>query len=91
MKNTNLKRQSWETVTYTDNPDLPDIKDLVEVSAGFLPRPDELVMKKPAKKVTLLLDEDSIDFFKREATRLKTSYQGMIRVLLQKYVSHAKQ
>lgn len=54
----------------------------------FLPSPDELVLKKPAKKVTLLLDADSIDFFKREAARLNTSYQGMIRKLLQKYVAH---
>ena len=33
-------RRPWETVAYTDNPDLPDIKDVKTVDKAFLPRPE---------------------------------------------------
>jgi len=87
-------RMSWETAQYQDDPfKLGKINDasLKEVSKDFLPSPDELVFKRPTKKITLLLDTDSINFFKREAARLNTSYQSMIRMLIQKYVTHTKQ
>ena len=51
----------------------------------FLPPPKELVFKNPTVKVTITLQQESIDFFKREAKRLNTSYQRMIRNLLQEY------
>jgi len=57
---------------------------------NFLPKPEELVLKKPTQMISLLLDTESIKFFKREAERLNTSYQGMIRMLIQKYVDQAK-
>jgi predicted DNA binding CopG/RHH family protein len=84
------KIQDWEIDDYTDDPDLPDIKDLKPVK-DFLPRPEELVFKNPTRKVTIALDQASIDFFKAEATRLKVPYQRMIRVLLQEYVERMKQ
>ncbi len=37
-------------------------------------------------KVTLALDNDALAFFKREASRRKTSYQRMIRNLVKSYV-----
>ena len=58
---------------------------------NFLPSPEELVLKKPTHMISIRLDTESIQFFKREAKRLNTSYQGMIRTLIQKYVTHAKQ
>lgn len=67
-------------------------KQIVEGTFGkmklvedFLPRPEELVFKKSTVKVTIMLQKDSIDFFKEEAARLNTSYQSMIRNLLQEY------
>ena len=86
MQDQELKRQPWETVEYTDNPDLPDPQDLVEVAKDFLPRPEELVFKQPARKVTIILDEKSIAFFKTEAAHLQVPYQRMIRNLLSEYV-----
>ncbi len=58
----------------------------------FLPPPEKLVLKKPQTvKISLVLDQMSIDFFKSEAKRLKASYQNMIRNLLQEYVKKMKQ
>jgi predicted DNA binding CopG/RHH family protein len=81
--------QAWEVDDYTDDPDLPDIEDLKPVK-DFLPRPGELVFKRPTRKVTIALDQASIDFFKAEAARLNVPYQRMIRVLLQEYVEQVK-
>jgi predicted DNA binding CopG/RHH family protein len=70
-----------EQVNYTDEPIL-----LGEEVEDFLPRPEELVFKNPARKVTITLDEKSIAFFKAEAERLQVPYQRMIRNLLSEYV-----
>ena len=70
-----------EHVKYTDEPILlgEDVED-------FLPAPDELVFKNLGRKVTIILDERSITFFKTEAERLHVPYQRMIRNLLSEYV-----
>lgn len=56
----------------------------------FLPPPEELIFKNPRRKVTITLDQTSIDFFKAEAERLQVPYQRMIRNLLQQYVEQQK-
>ncbi|HLB60735.1 MAG TPA: CopG family transcriptional regulator [Patescibacteria group bacterium] len=91
MKNKEPKKQPWETVTYTDNPDLPDIEDLEKVSADFLPRPEELVFRPKGVKVTITLSPASLTFFKKKARELDTSYQRMIRNLVDEYVRRMKQ
>ncbi len=75
-----------EQVKYTDEPIL-----LGEEVEDFLPRPEELVFKNPARKVTITLDEKSIAFFKTEAERLRVPYQRMIRNLLSEYVERQQQ
>ena len=57
----------------------------------FFPRPEDLVFKNPPIKVTIALDHTSVDFFKKEAKRLNTSYQRMIRNLLHEYVTRMTQ
>jgi predicted DNA binding CopG/RHH family protein len=74
-----------EQVKYTDEPIL-----LGEEVEDFLPRPEELVFKNPARKVTITLDEKSITFFKAEAERLHVPYQRMIRNLLSEYVERQR-
>jgi predicted DNA binding CopG/RHH family protein len=86
MKDLEPKRQPWETVEYTDNPDLPDLEDMVEVSRDFLPRPEELVFRPKGVKITLTLSEESLNYFKEQAERLNTPYQRMIRNLIDEYV-----
>ena len=68
---------------YTDEPmgDLKVVKD-------FLPPPDRLVVREDNVKVTLSLKKSSISFFKEQAKKQKTSYQKMIREVVDRYASH---
>jgi len=51
----------------------------------FLPPPEKLAISERTIKVTLRLNELSVDFFKQQAKRYHTKYQKMIRFLLDKY------
>ena len=84
-------RQPWETAHYEDDPfDLGDV-DITQVkivSKDFLPSPEVLVrkMSKPAqRKVTIVLDDFTIQAFKDKAQELGSSYQAMMRQLLFEY------
>jgi hypothetical protein len=68
---------------YTEEPmgDLKIIKD-------FLPPPDQLVLREDNVKVTISLKKSSITFFKEQAKKQKTSYQKMIREVVDWYASH---
>lgn len=78
-----------KVVKYTENPDLPDLKYLVVVP-DFLPSPEEIAKAGQIEKVTIGLSGDSLDFFRTQATKYKTSYQRMIRKLLDEYVQQFK-
>ncbi len=57
----------------------------------FLPSPEDLVFKKENVKVTMSLSKSSVDFFKEMAKKHHTSYQAMIRRLLDVYATqHGK-
>jgi predicted DNA binding CopG/RHH family protein len=68
---------------YTEEPmgDLKIIKD-------FLPPPDQLVLREDNMKVTISLKKSSITFFKEQAKKQKTSYQKMIREVVDWYATH---
>jgi hypothetical protein len=70
-------------IKYTNEPmgDLRVVKD-------FLPSPDQLVLREDNVKVTISLKKSSITFFKEEAKKHKTSYQKMIREVVDWYASH---
>jgi predicted DNA binding CopG/RHH family protein len=67
-------------IGYTDEPmgELRVVKD-------FLPPPDRLVLKEDNVKITISLSKSSIDFFKTEAKKQRTSYQKMIRRVIDVY------
>jgi len=54
----------------------------------FLPPPEELVAKEEQVKVTISLSKRSVDFFKQMARENHTSYQKMIRRVIDIYSSH---
>lgn len=56
-----------------------------EVIPDFLPSPDQLAVGEEGVKVTISLSRRSVDFFKKAAERKHTSYQRMIRRLLDAY------
>jgi hypothetical protein len=59
----------------------------LKVVKDFLPPPEQLVLKEDNIKVTISLNRASVDFFKKEANKYKTSYQKMIRRIVDLYVS----
>lgn len=56
----------------------------------FLPAPEELIFKTSATKVTLNLSPQTLQYFKNQARKLGSSYQRMIRNLLDLYVEQVK-
>ena len=70
-------------IRYTDEP-----MGRVRIIKDFLPPPAQLVAKEPKVKITIALSKSSIDFFKKEAKRNRTSYQKMIRRVVDSYASH---
>jgi predicted DNA binding CopG/RHH family protein len=57
----------------------------IKIIKDFLPPPDQLILKEDGVKVTISLSQRSVDFFKTHAKRSNTSYQRMIRRLLDEY------
>jgi predicted DNA binding CopG/RHH family protein len=60
----------------------------LKVIKDFLPPPDQLVLKEENVKITISLKKSSIEFFKKEAKKHRTSYQKMIRRIVDWYASH---
>jgi predicted DNA binding CopG/RHH family protein len=59
----------------------------LKIIKDFLPPPDGLVLKEDKVKVTISLSKGSIEFFKKEAKKQRTSYQKMIRRVIDFYAS----
>ena len=60
----------------------------MRVVKDFLPPPDQLVLKEENVKVTISLKKSSVGFFKNEAKKHNTSYQKMIRQVIDWYATH---
>jgi hypothetical protein len=56
-----------------------------DVVRDFLPPPDQLAVAEENVKITITLSQRSVEFFKEAAERNNTSYQRMIRQLLDSY------
>ncbi len=69
-------------IKYTEEP-----MGELRVIEDFLPSPEQLVLKEENIKVTIALKKSSIDFFKKKAKEQHTSYQKMIRQLIDWYAS----
>lgn len=79
------ERYMKSKIKYTEEP-MGELK----VIEDFLPPPDQLVLKEDNVKVTIALKKSSIEFFKDEAKKQHTSYQKMIRQVIDWYASHYK-
>lgn len=53
----------------------------------FLPAPDQLLKSDLTRKVTIALDESTIEFFKKHAKKNDLKYQQMIREVLKIYAT----
>ena len=72
-------------IKYTDEP-----LGALRVIKDFLPPPDQLILKEENVKITIALKKSSIEFFKNEAKKHHTSYQKMIRQVIDWYALHYK-
>jgi len=59
----------------------------LKIIEDFLPAPEQLVLKENKVKVTISLSKGSVEFFKKEAKKQRTSYQKMIRRVIDLYTS----
>src|SRR3990170_2418085 len=75
-------RSMRSKIKYTDEP-----MGELRVVRDFLPPPDQLVLKEENVKITISLRKSSVEFFKKEAQRHRTSYQKMIRRVIDWYAS----
>jgi len=51
----------------------------------FLPPPEQLILKEATKKVTIVLSQKSVEFFKEKSKVTHVPYQLMIRKVLDNY------
>ena len=51
----------------------------------FLPPPEQLILKEDTKKVTIVLSQKSVEFFKKKSRATHVPYQQMIRKVLDIY------
>ncbi len=72
--------------TYTDAPDtFGKTISAAERVPDFLPPPDKLIKRSPKVKVTISLNRQSVDFFKKHAKLYNVKYQTMINEVLDQY------
>ncbi|MBI5235628.1 MAG: CopG family transcriptional regulator [Deltaproteobacteria bacterium] len=72
-------------IKYTDEP-----MGRVKVVKDF-PPPEHLAVKEENVKITISLKKESVDFFKKKAKEQHTSYQKMIRQVVDLYASRYQQ
>ncbi|MEX0618554.1 MAG: CopG family transcriptional regulator [Pseudohongiellaceae bacterium] len=70
----------------TDN----ETVDPIEQQVGSLPSPEQLAQQEETVKITLALSRVSVRYFKEQAKKHNTSYQKMIRRLLDLYTREYK-
>ena len=87
MKKKRIKRVFYKDDDPTDE-DFP-VGKLTQVP-DFLPPPSELAKAKILVRVTIDLDLETINFFKKQADKHRTKYQRMIRRVLDEYKAHYK-
>lgn len=70
-------------IRYTDEP-----LGKWKVVKDFLPPPSQIALKEEHVKVTLALKKSSVAFFKKQAKKHHTSYQRMLRQVIDLYTTH---
>lgn len=73
-------------VDYTNAPD--DVRESLEDPIfinDLLPSPEEFVRKAKKEKITIAIDKDSLELYKRYANKHNAKYQTMINGVLSSY------
>jgi predicted DNA binding CopG/RHH family protein len=67
------------------------LKDLVQLPDDFLPSPEEFARARQTAKITIEIDEKTLEWFKQKASELKIKYQPLIRDVLKAYSERSKE
>ena len=51
----------------------------------FLPSPEELFPKEEVRRITLVVDNSTVEFFRKKARKIGVKYQPMMRRVLREY------
>jgi len=70
---------------YEENFDGLNADDLVFIKDPRLPSPKEIAKSLKNARISIVLDDETVDYFKDEANKHKVSYQKMIRQVLRHY------
>jgi uncharacterized protein (DUF4415 family) len=80
------EKRNMSNVSYTDaSDDINRALDHAVVIEDFLPSPEEFVHKTKKEKITIAIDKDSLDLYKRYAKKHNAKYQSMINGVLSSY------
>ncbi len=82
-----LKQKTSDSIELYDE-DMP-VGDLMRVK-DMLPPPEELLPGDKSVKITISLDEGTINFFKNSAKKTGQKYQRLIRAVLKGYAERWK-
>jgi predicted DNA binding CopG/RHH family protein len=86
---TKERRSMKKEPLYSDAPkELKEALNTARIIDDFLPPPELLVPREQSRKVTIMLSQKSIDFFKRVSDKTHVPYQQMIRKVLDHYADH---
>ena len=80
------ERKYMSDNNYTDAPD--DVRESLENPIfvnDLLPPPEEFVRKTKKEKITIAIDKDSLELYKRYAKKNNAKYQTMINGVLSSY------
>jgi len=73
-------------VNYTDAPaEIAEALENVGALEDFLPSPEQLVLKTEKEKITIAIDKNSLELFKKYANKHNAKYQTMINGVLSSY------
>jgi uncharacterized protein (DUF4415 family) len=80
------KYMSNDRINYTETPaDIDQALDGATIISDSLPSPDKLIRKIEKEKITIAIDKDSLDAYKRYAKKNNAKYQTMINGVLGSY------
>lgn len=82
------ERNSMKSIYSNPEKSVMEALDSAVLVADFLPSPSELVKKTTKEKITISIDSDCINFFKKEAKKNHTKYQTMMNEVLSQYAKH---
>jgi predicted DNA binding CopG/RHH family protein len=88
VPDTGGKERNYMTnnIKYTNAPaEIAEALENVSALEDFLPSPDQLILKTEKEKITIAIDKNSLELFKKYAKKHDAKYQTMINGVLSSY------